>query len=136
MTDPHQIIPIHPETEAMEPLELDPAGFRSPLPGQHYHGVFEGCGIELAISIRDTTPMQEASGPNPGEQFITALKGSLVIPDAARDAPRAAVTGLAGQSTTFRDGSPDSWIQEYYRGAGCSRALLAGISMPHVTVMV
>lgn len=103
-------IRIDPGKLALEPLDLDPAAFHSPLPVQNYHLVFADEAIGMAVGIWDTTTMQEAFGPYPGDEYITVLEGSFSILDADGNA----VTGHAGQSATFRNGIPVSWKQEGY----------------------
>jgi uncharacterized cupin superfamily protein len=101
---------IDPGALQLEPLDLDPAAFQSPLPVQNYHLIFEDAAIGMAVGIWDTTTMQEAFGPYPGDEFITVLEGSFSILDADGNA----VTGHTGQSATFRNGIPVSWKQEGY----------------------
>ena len=103
-------IRIDAESLALEPLVLDPSGFQSPLPEQHYCVIFADDAIGLAVGVWDTTTMQEAFGPYPGDEFITVLDGSFAIVDGAG----AAVAGHAGQSATFRNGIPVSWKQDGY----------------------
>jgi uncharacterized cupin superfamily protein len=105
------ILRIDPYRAAMEPLELDPAGFQSPLPVQHYHLIFEDEEIGLAVGIWDTTTMQETFGPYPGDEFITVLDGGFAMVDAAGET---LAVGRTGDSVTFRNGIPTSWKQEGY----------------------
>jgi uncharacterized cupin superfamily protein len=113
MTDASALRPIRidPAVIALHPLELDPDDFQSPLPLQHYGLVFEDAEIGLAVGIWDTTTMQEAFGPYPGDEFITVLDGGFAMVDAV-DAPLAAAK--AGDSVTFRNGTPSSWKQDGY----------------------
>lgn len=101
---------IDPDTLELHPLELDAGAFQSPLPVQNYHLIFEDEAIGLAVGVWDTTTMQEAFGPYPGDEFITVLDGTFAI----LDGEGAAVTGTEGQSATFRNGIPVSWKQEGY----------------------
>lgn len=105
------ILRIDPAHAVMQPLELDPADFQSPLPVQHYVPFFEDERIGLAVGIWDTTTMQEAFGPYPGDEFITVLDGSFAMVDAAGDR---LAEGRAGDSVTFRNAIPTSWKQEGY----------------------
>ncbi|MFY9209495.1 MAG: hypothetical protein WAO69_00020 [Aestuariivita sp.] len=95
---------------ALIPLDLAPEDFQSALPRQHYHLIFEDAAIGLAVGIWDTTTMQEAFGPYPGDEYITVLDGTFAI----TDGQGGAVTGRAGQGATFRSGIPVSWRQEGY----------------------
>ena len=104
------ILNIDPDALELLPLDLDPAAFQSALPLQHYHPIFEDDDIGLAVGVWDTTPMQEAFGPYPGDEFITVLDGQFAIVDANG----AAVVGGQGQSATFRNAIPVSWKQEGY----------------------
>jgi uncharacterized cupin superfamily protein len=106
---PHPIR-IDPDALDLEPLDLDPKAFQSPLPVQHYALVFEDEAIGLAVGVWDTTTMQEAFGPYPDDEYITVLDGGFAIVDGAG----AAITGHEGQSVTFRNGIPVSWKQEGY----------------------
>ena len=103
------ILRIDP-TAALEPLDLDPEAFQSALPVQNYRLIFEDERIGLAVGIWDTTTMQEAFGPYPGDEFITVLEGRFAI----LDGEGGRVACDAGQSATFRNGIPVSWKQEGY----------------------
>ena len=111
MTHAPQPIRIDPETIDLRPLDLDPAGFQSPLPVQHYSLIYEDAAIGLAVGIWDTTTMQEAFGPYPGDEYITVLDGGFAMVDAAGGTLAAA---QAGDSVTFRNGAPSSWKQKGY----------------------
>jgi hypothetical protein len=111
MTQAPRPIRIDPDQIGLEALDLDPAGFQSALPVQHYALVFEDEDIGLAVGLWDTTTMQEAFGPYPGDEYITVLDGHFAMVDAA-DAPLA--TARAGDSVTFRNGAPSSWKQDGY----------------------
>ncbi|MBM3615631.1 MAG: DUF861 domain-containing protein [Alphaproteobacteria bacterium] len=105
------ILRVDPDKVTLEPLELDPEGFQSPLPVQNYQMIFEDEDIGLAIGIWDTTTMQEAFGPYPGDEYITVLDGHFAMVD-AEHAPIA--RAKAGDSVTFRNGVPSSWKQDGY----------------------
>lgn len=104
-------IRIDPDATDLEVLDLDPADFQSPLPVQHYAPIFEDKAIGLAVGIWDTTTMQEAFGPYPGDECITVLDGHFTMVDEADD-PLA--SAQAGDSVTFRNGVPSSWKQDGY----------------------
>lgn len=109
--DPAQtVLRINSAMVPVRPLELDPRDFESLLPVQHYHLLFEDEAIGMMVGIWDTTTMQEAFGPYPGDEFITVLDGRFVIVDG----DGAAMIGTAGQSASFRNGIPVSWQQEGY----------------------
>ena len=108
---PTGILRIDPAHMVLEPLELDPQDFQSPLPVQHYGLIHEDEEIGLAVGIWDTTTMQEAFGPYPGDEVITVLDGHFSMVDAAQ-AP--IIRAQAGDCVTFRNGTPSSWKQEGY----------------------
>jgi uncharacterized cupin superfamily protein len=111
MTPAPRPIRIDPDRLDLLPLELDPVDFQSPLPVQHYALTFEDEAIGLAVGIWDTTTMQEAFGPYPGDEYITVLEGSFAMVDAAGET---LVASNAGDSVTFRNGVPSSWKQVGY----------------------
>jgi uncharacterized cupin superfamily protein len=102
---------IDPDAILLEPLDLDPEAFQSPLPLQHYALAFEDNTIGLAVGVWDTTTMQEAFGPYPGDEYVTVLDGSFAMVDVAGGTIAAA---HAGESVTFRNGVPSSWKQVGY----------------------
>jgi uncharacterized cupin superfamily protein len=102
--------PAGPDGSGLEPLELDPADFQSPLPAQNYHLYFEDAAMGLSVGIWDTTTMQEAFGPYPTDEFILVIEGSFAMIDGKGDA----VTASAGDSVCFQQGIPTSWKQEGY----------------------
>lgn len=104
-------IRIDPDRLALDPLELDAEDFQSPLPEQHYAVIFTDEAIGLAVGIWDTTTMQEAFGPYPGDEYITVLDGQFAMVDALH---AHLATARAGDSVTFRNGAPSSWKQEGY----------------------
>lgn len=106
----HRIIRIEADQLRLDPLDLDPADFQSPLPVQHYHLCFSDEVLGMAVGVWDTTAMQEKFGPYPGDEFITVLDGTFAIVDA----DNAEVIGHKGQSACFRNGIPVSWKQQGY----------------------
>jgi uncharacterized cupin superfamily protein len=106
----HKIIRIEADQLRLDPLDLDPADFQSPLPAQNYRLFFSDEALGMAVGVWDTTTMQEAFGPYPGDEFIMVLDGSFAIVDA----DNAEVIGQKGQSACFRNGIPVSWKQQGY----------------------
>jgi uncharacterized cupin superfamily protein len=102
--------PNGPRGVTLAPLELDPADFQSPLPEQNYHLYFTDPAIGLNVGIWDTTTMQEAFGPYPGDEFILVLTGAFSM----LDAQDKGVPAKAGDLVAFRNGAPMSWKQEDY----------------------
>lgn len=111
MTQAPRPIRIDADQFSLDALDLDPAGFQSALPVQHYALIFEDEDIGLAVGIWDTTTMQEVFGPYPGDEFITVLDGHFAVVDAPGQILAAA---KAGDSVTFRNGTPSSWKQDGY----------------------
>ncbi len=105
-----RLLPNGPDGTGLAPLELDPLDFQSPLPDQHYHLYFSDPDIGLNVGIWDTTTMQEAFGPYPGDEFILVLTGDFGMLDADDNATRA----KAGDLVAFRNGAPVSWKQDGY----------------------
>lgn len=96
--------------KGLMPLDLDAEDFQSPLPEQHYHLYFSDPEIGLNIGVWDTTTMQEAFGPYPGDEFILVLDGAFAMIDGKGEATE----GKAGEMVAFRNGAPMSWKQEGY----------------------
>lgn len=99
-----------PEGVGLAPLDLDAEDFQSPLPQQHYHLYFSDPDIGLNVGVWDTTTMQEAFGPYPGDEFVLVLDGSFAMVDGKGGAS----PGKAGEMVAFRSGAPMSWKQEGY----------------------
>jgi uncharacterized cupin superfamily protein len=99
-----------PGGQGLEPLDLDPADFQSPLPVQHVHEYFRDEVAGLSVGVWDTTTMQEAFGPYPTDEFILVLQGAFAMVDALGGS----VSARAGDSVTFRNGTPTSWKQDGY----------------------
>ena len=99
-----------PDGVGLQPLDLDPDDFQSPLPVQNLHEYFRDEGGGLSVGVWDTTTMQEAFGPYPGDEFIFVLEGSFEMVDGKGGA----IAAQAGDSVTFRNGIPTSWKQFGY----------------------
>lgn len=113
MAETPRIVRLHPNGpngEGLAPLDLDPADFQSPLPQQNFHLYFSDSSIGLNVGVWDTTTMQEAFGPYPGDEFVLVLDGAFNMIDSAGDA----VGGRSGEMVAFRNGAPMSWKQEGY----------------------
>ena len=102
--------PNGPRGIGMPEMECDPAGFQSPLPTQHLHVYFSDEELGLNVGVWDTTTMQEAFGPYPGDEFIWILEGEFAMLDGEGNA----VEVKEGQSACIRNAIPVSWKQEGY----------------------
>jgi uncharacterized cupin superfamily protein len=91
-------------------MELDPEDFHEIPHAQHVHVYFEDDDLGMSAGVWDTTTMQEAFGPYPGDEFILVLDGAFKMLDASGDG----VPAKTGQSVIFRNGVPVSWKQEGY----------------------
>lgn len=108
-----RIIRLHsdgPQGQGLAPMTLDPEDFQSPLPRQNTHVYFTDPDFGMNVGVWDTTSMQEAFGPYPGDEFITVLEGAFAMIDGAGRG----VPAHKGQSVIFRNGTPVSWMQAGY----------------------
>lgn len=112
MTAAPKVIRLDPNGPAgsLPEMECDPAGFQSPLPTQHLHVYFSDPAIGMSVGVWDTTTMQEAFGPYPGDEFIWVLDGAFDMLDGDDNA----VHCPNGSCVSFRNGAPVSWKQEGY----------------------
>lgn len=94
----------------LERMDLDPADFHEVPDAQHVHVYFEDEELGMSAGVWDTTTMQEAFGPYPGDEFILVLDGHFKMLDASGDG----VPAEKGQSVIFRNGVPVSWKQDGY----------------------
>ena len=99
-----------PEGQGLQPMTLTQADFHSPLPRQNVHVYFSDPALGLNVGVWDTTSMQEAFGPYPGDEFVVVLDGAFAMIDGnGRGVP-----AHKGQSVVFRNGTPVSWMQPGY----------------------
>lgn len=113
MTDQPRVIRMSPDGlggRVLAPMTLDPAAFQSPLPVQHVDYAFVDEAIGLWVGTWDTTTMQEAFGPYPGDEVILVLEGQfeMLHPDGT------STPAGAGDTVIFRNGAPMSWKQQGY----------------------
>ena len=99
-----------PDGAGLQPMKLDPADFQSPLPKQNIHVYYEDASIGLTVGVWDTTTMQEAFGPYPGDEFVWLLEGRFAMLDAEGNA----VSAQEGDSVFIQNGAPVSWKQDGY----------------------
>ncbi len=99
-----------PAGTGLSKMDLDPADFQSTLPTQHVHVYYSDPEIGLNVGVWDTTTMQEAFGPYPGDEFIWVLEGEFkMIHDTGE-----AVPAHEDDCVFFRNAIPTSWHQEGY----------------------
>ncbi len=111
MTTEKRIIRFAPNCpDGLKPMTLDPADFHTVPSAQNLHVYFEDRDLGFSTGVWDTTSMQEAFGPYPGDEFILVLEGSFRMLDATGEG----VSATAGQSVIFRNGVPVSWKQDGY----------------------
>jgi len=113
MTEPKRVIRLErngPATTGMPEMECDPAGFQSPLPTQHLHVYYNDPEIGLSVGVWDTSTMQEAFGPYPGDEFIWVLDGEFKM----LDGDGGKVECPNNSCVAFRNAAPVSWKQEGY----------------------
>lgn len=99
-----------PTGVGLSEMECDPADFQSPTPSQHVHIYYSDPELGLNVGIWDTTTMQEAFGPYPGDEFVWILEGGFMMLDGIDNA----VEINEGDSVCFRNAIPVSWKQEGY----------------------
>ena len=103
-----RLLPDGPPGQGLEPIELDPADFESDLPEQRWYIAYSDPAIGLNVGVWETTDMQEAFGPYPGDEFILVIEGDFEMLDGDGNATPA----RQGQSAIFRNGAPMSWLQK------------------------
>jgi len=129
--------PHGPAGTGMAEMQLDAADFQSELPVQHIHLYFEDEELGLSVGVWDTTSMQEAFGPYPGDEFMWVLEGQVSMVDGDGGAT------LVEQGQTFcvRNAIPISWKQQgylrkFFMICANPNASTPGISSAHGGVMI
>lgn len=111
MTTRQRIYRLEPDgPSGLAPMALDPAGFQVMPEAQNLHVYYADDDLGLSVGVWDTTTMQEAFGPYPGDEFIVVLDGGFTMLDGAGGG----VPATTGQSVIFRNGVPVSWKQKGY----------------------
>lgn len=105
-----RLLPNGPDGIGLSALDVDPADFQSAPPLQNHHLHFSDPEIGLNVGVWETTAMQEAFGPYPGDEFILVLEGAFRM----IDGEGGAIGGRAGEMVAFRNGAPMSWKQDGY----------------------
>ncbi len=99
--------PSGPPSADMTEWQLDAADFQSDLPLQHGHTYFEDPALGLTVGVWDTTTMQEAFGPYPGDEFMWILEGQACMMDGDENG----TIIKQGQTFCIRNAIPISWKQ-------------------------
>lgn len=127
-----RIIRLEPDGPAgtgLQPMVLDASGFQSALPRQNVHIYFSDPALGMNVGVWDTTSMQEAFGPYPGDEFIVVLEGAFAMIDGlGRGVP-----AHKGQGVIFRNGAPVSWMQPGYLKKFFITVFDANAPVPQVT---
>jgi uncharacterized cupin superfamily protein len=111
MSETTGIIRLSPTgSHGLTPLAIDAADFQTPPEAQNLHVCFADETLGLSVGVWDTTSMQEAFGPYPGDEFIVVLEGAFRL----LDNTGAGVAAKAGQCVAIRNGIPVSWRQDGY----------------------
>ena len=113
MTESKRVIRLErngPVVSGMPKMACDPAGFQSALPTQHLHVYYDDPDIGFSVGVWDTSTMQEAFGPYPGDEFIWVLDGAFKMNDGDGDA----VECPNNSCVAFRNAVPVGWKQEGY----------------------
>jgi len=111
MKERNRVIRFEPDgPDGLKPMALDPAGFHTMPEEQTLHVYFEDKDLGMSAGVWTTTPMQEAFGPYPGDEFIVVVDGHFDMMDRV-DGSGTSVACRKGQSVIFRNGVPVSWKQ-------------------------
>lgn len=102
--------PNGPGNAGLKEMTCDPADFQSPVPTQNLHVYFEDKENGFSVGVWDTTSMQEAFGPYPGDEFIWVLEGEFRM----LDGKGGAVECPNDSCVAFRNAAPVSWKQDGY----------------------
>jgi len=102
--------PNGPGNNGLTEMKCDPADFESAVPTQNLHVYFEDKKKGFSVGVWDTTTMQEAFGPYPGDEFIWVLEGEFNM----LDGKGGAVHCPPDSCVAFRDAAPVSWKQDGY----------------------
>ncbi|WP_420547979.1 cupin domain-containing protein [Curvivirga sp.] len=98
-----------PVKTGMQEMECNAEDFHSPIPTQTLHNYYNEEEIGLNVGVWTTTPMQEAFGPYPGDEFIWLLEGGFKMVD---ENNTLLDSYQEGDSVFFRNAAPVSWLQE------------------------
>ncbi len=100
-----------PAGSGLADMPCRPEDFQSPVPSQHVHVFFSDEAAGISVGVWDTTTMQEAFGPYPGDEFIWVLEGEFTMLDGGGGV---VAEVKQGQSAHIRNAAPVSWKQDGY----------------------
>jgi len=100
---------LGPAGKGMPEMECDPEDFASDLPTQTLHEYYSDEDLGLSVGVWTTSPMQEAYGPYPGDEFVWLLEGGFKMVDGDDNVLD---TYEQGDCVSFRNAAPVSWVQE------------------------
>ena len=98
-----------PADAGMTGMKCKAEDFASDIPTQTLHTYFEDEASGLSVGVWTTTPMQEAFGPYPGDEFVWLLEGGFKMAD---EDGKVLDTYAEGECVYFRNAAPVSWVQE------------------------
>ena len=111
MPNQARVIRLHENgPNGLTPMQLDRADFQSPLPEQAVHVYYSDEARGMSVGVWETSTMQEAFGPYPGDEFIVVLDGAFTMLDGDGNG----VAAKKDQLVAFRNGIPVSWKQDGY----------------------
>ncbi|MCP4010242.1 MAG: DUF861 domain-containing protein [Proteobacteria bacterium] len=98
-----------PAETGMPEMTCNPNDFASELPTQTLHVYYQDDELGLSVGVWTTSPMQEAFGPYPGDEFIYLLEGGFKMVDGDN---HVLDSYKQGDYVYFRNAAPVSWVQE------------------------
>jgi uncharacterized cupin superfamily protein len=98
-----------PADTGMPEMKCKPEDFASDLPTQTLHVYYEDEALGMSVGVWTTSPMQEAFGPYPGDEFIWLLEGGFKMVDGEDNVLD---SYQVGECVYFRNAAPVSWVQE------------------------
>lgn len=121
-----------PSDTGMPEMKCDPGDFASDLPTQTLHVYYDDKELGMSVGVWTTSPMQEAFGPYPGDEFIWLLEGGFKMVDGDN---KVLGTYQQGECVYFRNAAPVSWVQQeplrkfYLTYLNPKRAVPTGVSV-------
>jgi uncharacterized cupin superfamily protein len=98
-----------PADTGMPEMTCKPEDFASDLPTQTLHVYYDDEELGMSVGVWTTSPMQEAFGPYPGDEFIWLLEGDFKMVDGEN---KVLGSYKQGECVHFRNAAPVSWLQE------------------------